>query len=46
MLAAYGGLGYLAFKKDEETRKAIAFAVGLVQKGVSKAQQLLPSGSK
>lgn len=46
VLAAYGGLGFLAFKKDEETRKAIAILLGIVQKGYSKVQQLLPSGSK
>ena len=53
LLAAYGGFGFLAFKKDEETQRAVAVAIGLVQKGVetvqkgvSRAQQLLPSGSK
>lgn len=46
VLAAYGGVGFLAFQKDEETRKAIGFLVGLLQKGYSKVQSLLPSGSK
>ena len=36
----------MAFKKDEETRKAVAVVSGLAQKGYVKAQQLLPSGSK
>lgn len=46
LLAAYGGGGFLAFKKDEETRKAVAIVSGLAQKGYSKVQELLPSGSK
>jgi len=46
VLAAYGGLGFLAFKKDEETRKAVAIVLGLAQKGYTKVQSLLPSGSK
>ena len=46
LLLAYGGLGFLAFKKDEETRKAIAFVTGLFKKGYTKITNLLPSGSK
>ncbi|KAL3161467.1 hypothetical protein ABBQ32_010349 [Trebouxia sp. C0010 RCD-2024] len=46
VLAAYGGVGFLAFQRDEETRKAIALIAGLLQKGYSKVQGLLPSGSK
>ena len=46
LLAAYGGGGFLAFKKDEETRKAVAIVSGLAQKGYMKVDELLPSGSK
>ena len=46
VLAAYGGLGFLAFKKDEETRKALAIVLRLIQTGYSKVQKLLPSSSK
>ena len=46
VLLAYGGLGFLAFKKDEETRKAVAIVLGLARKGYNKVQGLLPSGSK
>lgn len=46
VLVAYGGAGFLAFQKDEETRKAIAISVGLLQKGFSKVQSLIPSGGK
>jgi hypothetical protein len=46
VLAAYGGLGFLAFKKDEETRKAVAIVLGVFRKGYNKLQQVLPSGSK
>lgn len=46
VLVAYGGAGFLAFQKDEETRKAIAIFVGLLQKGFSKVQSLIPSGGK
>ena len=46
VLVAYGGAGFLAFQKDEETRKAVAIVIGLFQKGYSKVQGLLPSGSK
>lgn len=46
VLVAYGGTGFLAFQKDEETRKAIAIFGGLLQKGLSKVQSLIPSGSK
>ncbi|DBB04892.1 hypothetical protein WJX82_008844 [Trebouxia sp. C0006] len=46
VLAAYGGFGFLAFKKDEETRKAVAFVLGAFRKGYNKLQQVLPSGSK
>ncbi|MCJ1242444.1 hypothetical protein MMC14_010452, partial [Varicellaria rhodocarpa] len=45
VLAAYGGAGFLAFQKDEETRKAIAFMIGLAQKGYNKVQGLLPSSN-
>jgi len=46
VLAAYGGSGFLAFKKDEETRKAVAIVLGAFKKGYNKLQQVLPSGSK
>ncbi|DBA79659.1 hypothetical protein WJX77_000952 [Trebouxia sp. C0004] len=46
VLGAYGGLGFLAFKKDEETRKAVAMVLGAFRKGYNKLQQVLPSGSK
>lgn len=46
VLVTYGGLGYLAFTKDEEFRKAIATVAGLFQKGYSKVTSLLPAGSK
>ena len=46
VLLAYGGLGFLAFKKDEEARKAVAVVLALARKGYNKVQGLLPSGSK
>ena len=46
LLLAYGGVGFLAFKKDEETRKAISILTGLLKKGYKTATGILPVGNK
>jgi len=46
LLLAYGGAGFLAFKKDEETRKAISILTGLLKKGYKTATDILPVGNK